>query len=1020
MLILLAILMNLSLAAFSQAVVQGRVTDSVDGAPLAAVSVQVQGTSRGVQTDNNGSFTIEADRGTTLEFNYVGYNSHRVVVGDQRQISIILSPVSSGLNQVVVIGYGTQRKRDIVSAVSDIDMSKLQDVPATNVSRLLTGQAAGVIAKQNSGAPGGEFNVKIRGMSSLGASSAPLYVVDGFPVGNALGQNLNPNDIESISILKDAASSSIYGARGANGVVLITTKRAKAGEKRLDVTTYHGIANVPESRKVKVLNGQEFAQYKKEAFMDKIRYFENREPSIEEVPLDFRYPEQETISTNWYNEILQQNALTQDYNVTLSHGTGNFRTMLSLGHFEQEGALIFTNYKRSSVRINVEGDVNDFIKVGWNLNGAYSRQRVQEDNGLFDGPNTLQLTERALLMDPREPVYLEDGSLNPYVGGHDGIAGIASVVNLLTNVDPQRTIGNIMTRGFVEISFLKHFKFRSDLSLGLEQTDFKMYHPSYVAAKGNNNQPRPPIIATLNQSAAKELGTAADQLLSYNQDIGQHTIGVLVGMSAQTQNNKGLNVNGSDFPDDLVPYMGAAKNVTSSSSESEWSLLAYFSRLNYAFADKYLVSASFRREGSSRFGLNNKWGNFPSVAVGWRLSEESFMPQLDWLNDLKLRASWGVTGNNNIGNYASAAPMTASNYIIGNNLAAGRVVGSFSNATLGWEKSDQLDIGLDLAILNNKLVFTAEYYKKITNDMLLSVQVPSISGFLNVLSNIGKVENKGFEFAVTGRTSINRFNLSSNFNISFNRNKVLEMRGENDEIWGANSLIRYNMTRVGLPIAVFWGYEVLGIFNNQEEIDKYPSGQGNIPGTYRYRDVNQDGEIKLDGSDMTQIGDPHPDFTWGWNIGADYKGFDLNISITGAQGFDIYSRVEQSTMNVDGVFNVLVEMKDRWRSEQNPGAGKQTGTNTPTFTREISSRYVYDGSNIWFRNVSLGYNFPLRKTKTIRGLRIYVSADNLHIFTKYPGTQPEVDTFNRTNTIGVDTETYPLPRTFAVGTKFTF
>ncbi|MEJ7684542.1 MAG: SusC/RagA family TonB-linked outer membrane protein [Segetibacter sp.] len=416
---------------------------TTDNAPLAGVSVNIKGRVGGTTTDADGKFTLQAVRGETLVFSFVGYEEKQVKINNANSlINLPMVSTSSSLGEVVVVGYGSQRKRDITAAVSTVDVSKLKDIPVANVSRLLSGQASGVTVKQVTGSPGQEFEVTIRGTGSLGAGSQPLYVIDGFPVGTSIGQNLNPNDIATITILKDAVSTAIYGARGSNGVVLITTKKAKNGEVSLTATANYGIQNIPESRKTKVLNGVEFAQFKKDIFMDKIRYFENREPAIDEVPLDFRYPEQTKISTNWFDAILNQNAKFQNYNITLSEGKGDIHSLVSVGYVGQEGALIKTKYDNFSARANIGGKINNFISMGLNVNGSYSRQNTEN----FEG--RANLVGSTLLMDPRQPIYNEDGTYNSYIGGHDGVFGFPNPVQSLNEILRNREIGDVLSNGF--------------------------------------------------------------------------------------------------------------------------------------------------------------------------------------------------------------------------------------------------------------------------------------------------------------------------------------------------------------------------------------------------------------------------------------------------------------------------------------------------------------------------------------------------------------------------------------------
>jgi TonB-linked SusC/RagA family outer membrane protein len=989
-------------------IITGSVKDD-KGLPLSGVSINIQGSTTGTVTDANGKFMLHVNTGATLVFTHVGFGKKAVIVGQSNNLDVNLGPQKGDLGEIVVIGYGSQRKRDVTGAVSTIDISKVKDVPASNVTRLLEGQATGVTVKQTSGTPGSEFEVTIRGLGSLGAGSQPLYVVDGFPVGTSIGQNINPNDISTITVLKDAVSTAIYGARGSNGVILITTKNAKGGEVSLTASATYGVQNIPESRRMKVLNGVDFAQFKKDIFEDKIRYFQNREPDISEVPLDYRYPEQTKRSTNWFNEIVNKNAAFQNYNVTLSSGSGPIHSLVSLGYVDQEGTIIKTKYKLYSIRANIGGQVNKSINIGLNLSGSFADQNQSNNTQGRDG-----LIGSTLLMDPRDPVYNPDGSYFSYIGGHDGSFGYANPVQVLNETNARYTNTNIITNSFVELSFLRDFKFKSAYNAGLYFKTSKQFIPSTI---GGINSP-PPLDAGEGDGSYNTINLSSDQLLTYNKKLGGHNFEVLAGFTAQKETTKVLEGTGSKYPNDLVPYLSAAIIKSSYSADSAWNTEAFFGRLNYSFNGRYLFSGTFRREGSSRFGLKNKWGNFPALSAGWRISDEAFLSGVSWINDLKVRGSWGVTGNNNIGNYASLSFLNPSNYVVGNNFASGQVVSSFANTELGWEKSMQTDIGVDLTAFNNKLSFTAEYYNRITSDMLLSIQLPAISGFTSSLGNVGKVRNNGLEFGVGYKTKINAVGVTANANISFNRNKVLEIRGVNDEIWNGGFYDSYNVSKVGHPIGMLYGYKVLGIFQNQAEIDKSPKQDGAIPGVYKYADADGNGTISYDTKDMVEVGNPWPKGIWSASLGANYKSFDLSVLLTGAYGYDVVAQIQKSTMNMDGVFNVLEVSKQRFRSEKNPGNGIYATTNTWKWERESNSRYVYNASHVWIKNVSIGYTLKKSPLHT-SGTRFFVSADNLLLFTNYPGNNPDANDRGGTSP-GYDDVTYPVARTFSGGIKVTF
>lgn len=988
--------------------ITGVVQDNT-GAALPGVTIIVEGSTSGTVSDTDGKYSISAEPGDILVFSFIGFSPQKITVGNQTEINVIMLEDEQSLEEVVVVGYGSQRKADITSAVSVINMEAVGDVPTTNVSRLIQGQAAGVQVRQQSGRPGEEMQITIRGLGSLGAGSQPLFVVDGFPVGNSLGQNLNPSDIESISVLKDAASTAIYGARGSNGVVLITTKNAKEGKVGLEVFVNQGITNIPDNRRTKMMNGVEFATFKNESFVDKIRYFENREPSIEEIPEEFRYPEQTTVNTDWFDEILNQNARFQNFNATLTAGKGDIRSLVSVGYVNQEGAVIETNFDRFNFRANVDGKINEFISMGANLSASHSEENYAPTNGRD------AIIGRALWADPRYPVYNEDGTFNTYIGGTNGVFGTANVVQELVETTRKLNTNNLLANAFLELSFLKNFKFRTVVNATIFGTQQKEFRPSTLAGSGFN-QP-PPREATLLERTLETMNISADQLLSYSKRIQNHQIDALLGFTAQEETTKFLQGNGNGFASDKTQSLSAATRTTSTSGEYGWSLLAYFARANYSYNDKYLFTASFRREGSSRFGSNNKYGNFPAFSAGWRVSEENFFPKTKWITDLKLRGSFGITGNNAIGNYSSLSVMRASNYVLGGTIVNGQILSNFSNNGLGWEQSQQTDIGLDLSLLENKLTLTAEYYNRLTNDMLLSVEMPSVSGFTQSLDNVGQVKNTGVELGIDFRTKVSRVNLRTNLNLTFNRNEVLELRGDADAIWNGGFYGSYNVSKVGRPMAMLYGFKKLGIFQTDEEVLNSPTQDGAIPGVYKYFDANGDGEISYDTKDMIEIGNPHPAMILGWTLGGDVGGFDFNILFTGAFNYDMMRNIEATTMNMDGVFNILQSGVNRFRSADQPGDGRGATSNTWKWEREANSRYIYDASHLWLKNVTLGYTLPLDVIK-FRS-RVFFSAENLFLFSDYPGTNPDVNAQSGVN-IGSDDEAYPVPRTFTLGATISF
>jgi len=1013
---LLVLSVSLANAQTEQQTIQGKIIDSATLKPLAGVSIRSENPVQETVSDAEGNFTLQTMLNGKINFNYLGYQNHVVTVTDLKFLEVKLTAQSQSVEEIVVVGYGSQRKGNVIGSVKTIDVSALQDIPISNASRLLQGQSPGVVAKQTTGQPGEEFQVSIRGSSSLGATSDPLYVIDGFPVGTTMGQSLNPNDIQTMTILKDASATAVYGSRGANGVVLITTKNARASGYRFEANINNGIANVPNSRRIEMMNGQEFAQFKKERFEDQIRFYENREPSLNEVPESYRYPEQTAYSTNWFNEILHNNAPFTDVNLNLTNGAEHVNSFISLGYLQQEGALIETNFNRFSARANIDGRVKEFMKFGLRLSGAYTTQQNADTQAGMHGNN---IVVQSLLMDPRQPVYLEDGSFNSYIGGKDDVFGFPNPVQRLKEEIHHVFKGNVMANSYIEITPLKDLKIKSSINAALDNHRNHDFIPSTI---GRFNSP-PPSLATGQETFTSGVNYGMDNIITYSPTFENHTLEVTVGHIFQKHTVNTGNARGEQYPDDLVEYVSAANQRDGSAGQTEFSLVSYLSRVNYAYKNKYLVGASFNREASSRFGSNNRWGNFPSVSLGWRISDESFFPKTNWINDLKIRSSYGITGNNNIGNYTSQANMLISNYAFGSSVVPGAVIGSFANRDLGWEQSKQFNAGLDFAILNNRIGFSAEYYQKTTENMLLNVEIPSSAGFSSLITNIGEVRNKGVEFDANYRDSYGEFSWGTSFNMSFNRNKILSIDGDRDDLLTGEFYDGYSISQVGSPIGLFYGYKVLGIYQTQAEIEASPHNENHIPGTYQYLDGNGDGRISYDMQDMVVIGNPNPNFTWGWNVNLGYKRFDFSVMMNGAQGGDLYRHIEMATSNIDGVFNVLQEVNNRWRSAENPGQGKQAGSNTYYFTRESNSRYVYDGSYAWIKNLTLGYKIP--KIKNLLEAKVFLSVDNAFLITKYPGNNPEVNaarSADNSNIIspGKDTEAYPVPRTFSIGARLNF
>ena len=868
---------------------------------------------------------------------------------------------------------------------------------------------AGVQVSQVTGAPGGGVVIRVRGSGSIGAGDDPLYVIDGFPVTNTYSRYsnplaaINPSDIESITVLKDAASTAIYGSRGANGVILIKTKSAKAGVTSLDVNYYTGIQQIPDRAKIKMMNAQEWATFRVEARQD-LAKFQGRVFDPATIPADYANPASLGAGTNWFNE-MTQTAPIQDLNVTMSKGTESLRSVFSAGYFKQEGTVKNSNFERYSFRVNLEANPHKLVTVGVNLNPSFVNRKIADSEGHFNN----SLVTASYLNSPLSPVYLGDGSYNNVITSTDLFSN-ANPLSILLDTKNRQSTMRALGSTYVIVKLADGLNFKTTFNMDWATTKSDFFRPSFVGGF----RAVPPLPATGVTDNTTLLNWLNENTLNYDKTFGKHNLTILAGYAIQQEKFTRTTLNGAGYADDVVQTINGATIVTSGADVQAWRLLSYIGRVNYAFNDKYLLSAAVRRDGSSRFGSDNRWAMFPSVSAGWRVSDEAFFPKNGAISELKLRASYGLSGNNNIGNYTYIPGVTGDNYTFGGALASGFRLNSLANSNLGWESSRQSDVGFDASLLKGRLNFSAEYYSRLTEDMLQSVDIPNASGFATAITNIGKVENKGFEFTLNSHNTTGALKWETDFNISFNRNKVLNL-GNKTQILAGD--VNSNITLVGKPLGMFYGYDFLGIFQTQAEVDNSPKQAGQVVGTVKYRDVNNDG--KIDANDRTAIGSPYPDFTWGLTNRLSFKGFDLSVLINGMQGLKVFDVYKRFTTNIDGVFNVEAEVKNRWRSPENPGAGliPTTVANT-ALSRELNSAWVHDASYIAVRNITFGYTINAKKVK---GIRVYVSAQNALLFTKYKNGWPEIN-FQGNNSLapGINYNGYPVPVTYNIGANVRF
>jgi TonB-linked SusC/RagA family outer membrane protein len=1007
--------------------VSGRVVDK-DGIPIPGATVRVKSGKGATITDNNGRFTI---RGVTaddvLVISYQGYTAREIpAAGNLSAIQLIAA--ENDLTEVVVIGYGTTQKKDLTGSVASISSTQVRDLPVSSVDQKLVGQIAGVQISAPTGAPGGGVNVKIRGTGSITAGNNPLYVVDGFAISNSAGQVYNPlnvispDDIESVTVLKDASSTAIYGSRGSNGVIVITTKKGKTGQPVVSINSYVGIQQVPQKGRPDVLNGTEYAQFRKEMIIDD-RTSKGLPTTDADIPAEFRNPSQYGEGTDWYDAVLRT-AIQSNVDASIRGGSESTRYSASIGRLDQQGTIRYTDYKRYSVNFNIESDISKKIRVGLSIAPTGG---VQNRNGFESGQR--DILTRTLWLSPIVPITDANGNRTVFITS-PGAIGAGNPLNTLEFAGTKAKYFRGLANAFAEYKIIDGLKAKYSFNYDYTNNSSFSFSPSFVIGETSNPNPNPSI-----PSSSTAQNTTSNWLseitLSYDKSFGtDHKISAVAGYTAQQERYDGYSFGATNYPDNLIQTINASTLLNGAGAGIEkWALISYLARVNYTFKDKYLFTATVRSDGSSRFGSNYRYGTFPSAAFAWRASQEDILKNVSWLSDLKIRTSYGRTGNFNIPNYQYASSIGSSNYSFGGALASGRVSGSIANENLTWEKADELDLGFDLSVLNNRLGLTFDYYNRITSDLLLNAELPSASGFSTSTINLGKVRNRGLEFGVTSKNLTGEFTWNTNANISINRNIVLELNPGNNNapIYSGRSGGGYSThkTEVGKPIGQFFGFQFDGIYQNAAELASQPKHGSSVVGSVRYKDIDGNGIIE-EFKDFTVIGNSQPDFTYGITNNFGYKNFDLNILIVGTKGGQIMKTGNEFFLNTDGVFNVDRKVLDRWRSPSDPGNGlAPTTVGGRTLYREVNSQWIEDAGFLRIQNISLGYNFKqkfITSSKVIKGLRLYASVQNLVTFAKYSGANPEAGTNDEFSALtpGRDFTAYPLPRIITTGINMTF
>ncbi|CAG5012039.1 TonB-dependent receptor P3 [Dyadobacter sp. CECT 9275] len=1017
--------------------VSGRVTDE-KGEALPGVSIILKGTQQGTSSDAEGRYQLNIPDGSSvLIFSFVGYVPVEKTISNESILDVSLVTDTKSLQEIVVVGYGTQKRANVTAAITSVPMSEIKDMPVSNVATALQGKIPGVVIQQNNGTPGSTPAIKVRGFGSISAGNSPLIVVDGNIVGAGIFSNLNTNDIESMDVLKDASSTAIYGSKGSNGVILITTKRGKSGKPSVNLDVFTGFQEV--TKKIDLLNSQQFAEFGKDAsnnaYLDNIKGANITDPnSVRPTDyLRYRYPRGEAFS--WldfddpskvaalpytdYQDLIFKKAKINNYQLSASGGTDKARYSVSGGYLQQDGIIRRSALQRYTLRANVEINVLPKLKIGFNLNPSYKIQQEVNDKGHWADNAVIN---SALSVMPMVPIYAADGSYTSQaaIAAPYNYPGITNPVANITEYNSQYLSTNMLGNTYAELGFLKNFTYRISGNFNFTGNRRNAYRTSKMPL----NQILPPSVSTGTAYSDQGLSWLFNQTVNFSKTLNNdHNIDILIGMEStkyQFQTSQGT---GSSYPNDVVETLNGSASgttTTASSTKIENASASYFARANYNYKGKYLLNVSVRRDGSSIFGPDNRWGTFPAASLGWRINEEAFLKNVKALSEAKVRVSYGFSGNNafdNLNYYPYAATLRADNYSFNNALVNGLVPASLANSKLGWERSQQLDAGIDLGLFNNRILLIVDYYQRTTKDLLLSVNVPTVTGFNSAIKNIGKMENKGWEFGLNTRNLTKALIWNTSFNLSFNRNKVIALGPTGDPIRSASGVGESNITQIGSPIGSFYGYKQVGVFKDQADLDSHPHDPTTKPGDVKYEDINNDKVINA--NDRTIIGNNQPDFIYGLTNTFSYKGFDLNIAIQGTQGGEILNLSRRFFENLEGNANQLTTVLNRWRSPSDPGDGVTPRANARTTgnNNAISTRWVEDGSYLRVQNVSLGYQLPaslISKAK-LQQVRIYASAQNLFTFTKYLNFNPEVSNYEGPLAGGVDYGVFPLAKTYTLG-----
>lgn len=1060
----------LCLMGFAQKTVRGTVVDT-NGEPIIGASV-LAGKGIGTVTDYNGAFTISVAENATLRISYVGLETQTVSVEGKTEVNIVLKEDATTFDDVVVIGYGSVKKRNLTSAVAKMDDKGIKDRPLARAEQALQGQLAGVTVRTETGEPGADQKIRVRGAASVNASSDPLYVVDGVPMTTL--SSINPADIQSIEVLKDAASAAIYGSRGSNGVVIVTTKRGKNGKPTVTFDGSFGWQTA--EKKLEIMDARQWMEFKMrwndQNYLNQMAskgitgasIKDDNEtrmknmggsmaaPNYQIINDDrwFQYLSPEIQAAHTYNanagalDLLDwqdhafRSGIIQNYNVNVTGGTENLSYLVSGGYMKQEGLIVGTDYQRFTLRANVESKINKYITAGLNLAPTYiiangSGSANGKDSRIHHILSAVPVSEAGV----GYQINAQPNTRYPWAGSVS-----SPTYALETNINKSNRV-RVLGNAFLRITPIEDLKIEFSGAANYYDVDGQSYN--YTSANANWAQGEGSQ-SSGGHSTSRVWTTLLQALVNYDKEFGKHGVSLMAGASRE-ETNIGFETNQTykaPFANDAITgsFNGSqiTPNANTVTEKTPNNLASVFGRVQYNYDERYMLSASLRWDGGSVFGGDNKWGVFPAVSAGWMVSSEPFWKNLNlsWINTLKLRASYGVTGNNNISNTAAYATLTAVTYAG----AAGYKANSLGNPDLGWEKTHSTDVAIDFAFLNNRIQFSLDWYTKTTKDLLYQVPVAGASGFTSIWGNLGEISNKGLDIEITTHNLTGKFKWDTSFNASYNKNEVISLGTDDTPIYsgwngvgdGANAS---NILAVGHPVNAFYMYEAIGVWNSQAELDAYAkecgvanvtfTGKVNKPGDIRYRDVNHDGNIDLE-NDRVYLGQPTPKWTFGMTNSFQWNNFDASFLLTAQTGGKILGcfgrAIDRPSMGATS--NVMDRWANAWWSETETGNGETPYIFSSTTGGQVDSRWLWSSNYLTLKNLTIGYTIPFKNVNILKSMRIYFSGENLLRFDSYyNGYSPEISNGNKSvpggaTATGLDYGGYPTARSFTFGANITF